>query len=60
MSEEKKKILLGCTGSVATIKLPKIIENLRTRFLETAEIRCVLTHNAKKFLPKDLIEVKTY
>ena len=59
MSETKKKnILVGCTGSVATIKLPAIVQNLRRKFPDSAEIRCVLTENAKKFLPEDLAEVK--
>ena len=58
MTDSKKKILLGCTGSVATIKLPVIVQNLRLKFPESAEIRIVLTENAKKFLPQDLTEVK--
>ncbi|CAD6221776.1 GSCOCG00011639001-RA-CDS [Cotesia congregata] len=42
-----KKILIGCTGSVATIKLPELCEKLRDHCLE---FRVVVTERAKHFL----------
>lgn len=43
----KKKILIGCTGSVATIKLPQLVNKLwRNNF----EVRIVVTEKAKHFL----------
>lgn len=43
----RKKVLIGCTGSVATIKLPLLIEKLCHSNLE---IRVVVTEKAKHFL----------
>ena len=43
-------ILLGCTGSVATIKIPEILEKLRE--MENCEVKLVVTENSKHFLPE--------
>lgn len=42
----KRKILVGCTGSVATIKLPQLVQKLSQR---NAEVRVVVTEHAKHF-----------
>ncbi|KAJ8681395.1 hypothetical protein QAD02_017182 [Eretmocerus hayati] len=43
----KKKVLVGCTGSVATIKLPQLVQNLSQHNIE---VRIVVTERAKHFL----------
>ncbi|KAJ8686080.1 hypothetical protein QAD02_021874 [Eretmocerus hayati] len=43
----KKKVLVGCTGSVATIKLPQLVQNLSRHNIE---VRIVVTERAKHFL----------
>lgn len=43
----KKKVLLGCTGSVATIKLPELVQKLLDRNME---VRVVVTERAKHFI----------
>ena len=56
---EKTKVLLGATGSVASIKIPDIISGLNIKFNGNAEIRFVPTQNALHFLPQvDEIEDK--
>ncbi len=49
------KILLGVTGSVATIKVPLILDGLRDRF-ENCQIRLIPTEKALHFL-KDSAEI---
>ncbi|XP_071577768.1 phosphopantothenoylcysteine decarboxylase [Temnothorax nylanderi] len=46
-SSSRKRVLIGCTGSVATIKLPQLVEMLRQNNLE---VRVVVTERAKHFL----------
>lgn len=46
-SSSRKRVLVGCTGSVATIKLPQLVEMLRQNNLE---VRVVVTERAKHFL----------
>lgn len=46
-STSRKKILIGCTGSVATIKLPQLVEKLSQNNLD---VRIVVTEKAKHFL----------
>ena len=59
MSNEKTKVLLGATGSVASIKIPDIISGLNIKFNGNVEIRLVPTQNALHFLPQvDEIEYK--
>ena len=56
---EKTKVLLGATGSVASIKIPDIISGLNIKFNGNVEIRLVPTQNALHFLPQvDEIEDK--
>jgi len=56
---EKTKVLLGATGSVASIKIPDIISGLNVKFNGNVEIRFVPTQNALHFLPQvDEIEDK--
>ncbi|XP_043483787.1 phosphopantothenoylcysteine decarboxylase [Leptopilina heterotoma] len=43
----RKKILIGCTGSVATIKLPQLVDKL---WQHNYDIRVVVTERAKHFL----------
>lgn len=45
----KKHLLLGCSGSVATIKLPEILKALSS-YSDRLSIRIVLTEPAKQFL----------
>jgi len=52
---KQKNILIGCTGSVASIKLPNLISELKSKD-STFNIRVVLTEKAKQFV--DLDEVK--
>lgn len=43
----KKRVLLGCTGSVATIKVPEIYKQLTDNNID---VRIVVTENSKHFL----------
>lgn len=47
--EHKKNILIGCTGSVAAIKLPVVLNLLKKRD-QSFQIRVVLTERAKHFV----------
>ena len=42
-------ILLCCTGSVATIKLPSLLDQLRQ--LDNCQVKVVITQNSRHFLP---------
>jgi len=53
---KQKNILIGCTGSVASIKLPNLISELKSKD-SSFNIRVVLTEKAKQFI--DLEEVKS-
>lgn len=44
----KRNILIGCTGSVATIKLPLLIEKLRAQKPDV-EIKVIVTQHAEHF-----------
>ena len=48
MNSEMVNILLCCTGSVATIKLPTLLDQLRQ--LEDCKVKVVLTQNSRHFL----------
>ena len=59
MSENKPlKVLLGVTGSVATIKAAVIVDELKSR-IPNVDIILVPTERARHFLPQDL-NVKTH
>lgn len=45
--QQKKRILIGCTGSVATIKLPKLVEYLNENY--DVDIRIIVTNRAQHF-----------
>ncbi|XP_012251486.1 phosphopantothenoylcysteine decarboxylase [Athalia rosae] len=45
-SASRKKLLIGCTGSVATIKLPTLAEKF---WEQNLEVRVVVTERAKHF-----------
>lgn len=47
--ENRKNILIGCTGSIATIKLPVILNQLKKRD-SSFNIRVVITERAKHFV----------
>lgn len=47
--EHKRNILIGCTGSVAAIKLPVVL-NLMKKRNQSFQIRVVLTEKAKHFV----------
>ena len=46
---EMVNILLCCTGSVATIKVPELLERLRAH--PDTVVRLVVSENSKHFLP---------
>ncbi|CAH1119442.1 unnamed protein product [Phaedon cochleariae] len=58
------KILIGCTGSVATIKLPVLIETIskgKGTFSSEIDVRICLTEHSKHFLQDtDLNDVCIY
>ncbi|KAH8155464.1 uncharacterized protein LAJ45_00474 [Morchella importuna] len=49
-TDAKFHLLLACTGSVATIKLPLIASTLSERYGNTLSIHVILTSSAAKFL----------
>ncbi|UYV66435.1 hypothetical protein LAZ67_4001660 [Cordylochernes scorpioides] len=49
-------ILVACTGSVATIKLPALLRELRSK-VDNPEIKVVLTQSSKHFLRNCMEEV---
>uniref|UniRef100_A0A1B6KSL7 Phosphopantothenoylcysteine decarboxylase n=1 Tax=Graphocephala atropunctata TaxID=36148 RepID=A0A1B6KSL7_9HEMI len=44
---EKKKVLVGCCGSVATIKLPLLVNNLLEK---NCEVNVIMTQHARHFV----------
>lgn len=51
-----KRLLVGCTGSVAAIKLLELLEKLEKTNL--FEIRVVVTKAAQHFLKEDMEKLK--
>ncbi|XP_057658089.1 phosphopantothenoylcysteine decarboxylase [Diorhabda carinulata] len=50
-------ILIGCTGSVATIKLPSIIQQIiASNIASSSEIRVCLTESSKHFLKNENLD----
>lgn len=49
-SKDKIHILLAVTGSVATIKIPLIIQKLKQVYKEKAEIQLIVTTSAEHFM----------
>ncbi|XP_071493532.1 phosphopantothenoylcysteine decarboxylase-like [Diadema antillarum] len=53
-SEDKEKhVLIGCTGSVAAIKLPVLVQELQS--IGNVEVRVLVTENALKFFDKSML-----
>ena len=52
MSNTTKNILIGCTGSVATIKLESIVQELLSKLDKKVTIKIVLTAHAQHFTSK--------
>lgn len=50
------KIILGLTGSVASILAPKLVKALQ----KIGEVQVILTHSAQHFSPKDKLSVPTH
>lgn len=50
LNNKQYKILLGFTGSVATIKCSELINEIRKKFENLVEIKVVLTKRAEKFI----------
>ena len=48
-------ILLGVTGSVATIKASEVVREMK-KISTNVTIKLITTQNAKHFLPQDIIE----
>uniref|UniRef100_A0A1L8E269 Phosphopantothenoylcysteine decarboxylase n=1 Tax=Nyssomyia neivai TaxID=330878 RepID=A0A1L8E269_9DIPT len=53
--EKGFRIVIGCTGSVATIKLPELVEKL-TNEIPGVEIQIVTTEAAKNFISSDFLQ----
>lgn len=52
----QKNILIGCTGSVASIKIPELVKTILE--LERFQVKIVVTEHAKHFFKKeDVLEV---
>ncbi|KAG5682833.1 hypothetical protein PVAND_012157 [Polypedilum vanderplanki] len=58
-SSRPKNILIGATGSVATIKLPNIIHELKLKD-PSVNIRVVVTSKALQFISRDCIPAEVY
>eukprot|EP00123_Amoebidium_parasiticum_P022612 comp91193_c0_seq1/m.48548 comp91193_c0_seq1/g.48548 ORF comp91193_c0_seq1/g.48548 comp91193_c0_seq1/m.48548 type:complete len:187 (-) comp91193_c0_seq1:18-578(-) len=55
-----RKVLLGLTGSVASIKAPKIVDELVSRGIDRADIQVVSTESAKHFYDPTAIGVTVH
>lgn len=55
-STKSKKILVGCTGSVASIKIPLLVQELQN-LDDTVEIKIVATDHALHFFDRDTLSV---
>lgn len=53
-TDTKRHLLLACTGSVATIKLPLLVSTLHARHSARLTIHVLLTTSALAFLPTPL------
>ena len=54
----KKNILLGCTGSVASIKIPELVTSLKQN--GAFNVQVVTTEHAKHFFDLTLVDAKVY
>ena len=55
---EKKKILIGATGSVATIKIPDIISGINSYYNGHVEVKLVPTKNGWDSMNKEFLNTK--
>lgn len=55
-STKSKKILVGCTGSVASIKIPLLVQELQN-LDDTVEIKIMATDHALHFFDRDTLSV---
>lgn len=53
------RILIGVTGSVATIKLPLLVQQLRERLPSPLDIKIVTTERGRHFIPWDQLPSET-
>ena len=53
-------ILIGCTGSVASIKLESLITEIKNNFKSNCNIKVVLTSAATNFLSLESLQVKVF
>ena len=51
------KILIGCTGSVATIKVKELVDQLNNRAFE---VQVIATEHAQHFLKKESTNCKVW
>lgn len=56
LSTKMVNILIGCTGSVACVKLPSLIQKIIEK-VPGADIKVILTTTATKFINLDQIKV---
>jgi phosphopantothenoylcysteine decarboxylase len=54
--ENKKNLLIGSTGSVATVRIDQIIQAFKKEF----NIKIILTSNAKIFADKVILDYSKY
>ena len=46
-----KNVLIGCSGSVATVKLERLVTSLQSHLQGDVYIKVILTESAKHFTP---------
>lgn len=51
------RVLIGCTGSVATIKVNELVDQLKTN---NFEVQTIATKSAQHFLKADTIDCKVW
>lgn len=56
-SNTTKNIIIGCTGSVASIKIPELVEMILKSELPKFEIKIIATEHAKHFFKKEQLPV---
>jgi phosphopantothenoylcysteine decarboxylase len=54
--DKKKNLLIGCTGSVATVRIDQIIQALKDYF----NLKIILTDNSKVFADQIIINYEDY
>lgn len=54
--DNKKNLLIGCTGSVATVRIDQIVQAFKDYF----NLKIILTKNSKIFADRIIIDYKDY